>query len=279
MRKYTYHEEKEEQIMQEKKAAVVFAAAGFAQRGILADQNRRRTVFFFGGHGKAGRTGNLHKGIKAHQIAQDQVHIHGTGHVAAVDAAGIRPGAAGGADALGQGVHLAHPARQVAARELVGQTHGGLIGVARHHGVKGFPVGNGLARAPVGIVGVVVRVILQGQLTVGPFYFVIFGAAAYAQHFVVLELHRSSGHCAACAPVLQVVPTRGGSPGEAAARTICPQKAIPLRRPRYGRAGGCKDCRHQAEPFRRQFRAGRLRPLCCGILPAVHSLRGTGAHA
>ena len=119
-------------------------------------------MFFFGGHGKAGRTGNLHKGIKAHQIAQDQVHIHGTGHVAAADAAGIRPGAAGGADALGQGVHLVHPAREVAARKGIGKAHGGFVGVAGQHGVHGFAVGKGLVGVHIGVVGVI-NVIRDGK--------------------------------------------------------------------------------------------------------------------
>ena len=82
-------------------AAVVAAAAGLAQRRVLADQHRGGAVLLLGGHGKAGCTGYLHKGVKAHQVAQNQVHIHGAGGVAAVDAAGVRPVAGGGADALG----------------------------------------------------------------------------------------------------------------------------------------------------------------------------------
>ena len=112
-------------------------------------------MLFLGGHRKGGSTGDLGKGIEAHQVAQDQVHIHGAGHIAAVDAAGIGPCAAGGADALGQGVHLAHPAGQIAAGKGVGQTHGGFVGVAGQHGVDGFPVGEDLVGTHVGVVGVV----------------------------------------------------------------------------------------------------------------------------
>ena len=36
--------------------------------------------------------------------------LSGGGHIAAVQAAGVRPGTVGGANALGEGVHLAHPA-------------------------------------------------------------------------------------------------------------------------------------------------------------------------
>ena len=143
-------------------AAVVAAAAGFAQRGVLADQHRGGTVLLLGGHGKAGRAGHLHKGVKAHQVTQDQVHIHRTGGVAAVDAAGVRPVAGGGADALGQGVHLRHPAVQIAAGKGVRHTHGCLVGVAGKHGVHGFPVGKSLVGAHIRVVGVV-NVVRDGK--------------------------------------------------------------------------------------------------------------------
>ena len=136
-------------------AAVVFAAAGFIQGGILADEDRRRTVLFLCGHREGGRAGNFHKGVKAHQVAQDQVHVHGACHVAAVDAAGVGPGAGDGSDALGQGVHLAHPSGQVAAGECIGQAHGSFVCVAGHHGVDGLAVGEGLVGAHVRVAGVI----------------------------------------------------------------------------------------------------------------------------
>ena len=112
-------------------------------------------MLLLGGHGKAGRTGHLHKGVKAHQVAQDQVHIHGAGGVAAVDAAGVRPAAGGGADTLGQSVHLRHPAVQIAAGKGVRHTHGCLVGVAGKHGVHGFPVGESLVGAHICVIGVI----------------------------------------------------------------------------------------------------------------------------
>ncbi len=136
-------------------AAVVIAAAAFAQGCILADQHRRRPVLLLGRHGKGGHAGDLHKGVKAHQVAQDQVHVHSACHIAAVDAAGVRPDAVCGADALGQGVHLAHPAVQVSARKGIGKAHGGFVGVAGDHGVQCFAVGESLVGAHVGVAGVV----------------------------------------------------------------------------------------------------------------------------
>ena len=119
-------------------------------------------MLLFGGHGKAGRTGHLHKGVKAHQVAQDQVHIHRAGGVAAVDAAGVCPAAGGGADALGQGVHLRHPAVQIAAGKGVRHTHGCLVGIAGKHGVHGFPVGESLVGAHICVIGVV-NVVRDGK--------------------------------------------------------------------------------------------------------------------
>ena len=135
--------------------AVEAAAAGLVEGYVLAQQNEALGVLFLGGHGEGGGRRDFHEGIKAHQIPQDEVHIHGGGHIAAVEAAGVRPGAAGGADALGEGVHLAHPAGKVAAREAVGEAHGGLVGVARDHGIDGLPVGEGLVGAHIGVVTVV----------------------------------------------------------------------------------------------------------------------------
>ena len=112
-------------------------------------------MLLLGGHGKAGCTGHLYKGVKAHQVAQDQVHIHRAGGVSAVDAAGVRPTAGGGADALGQGVHLRHPAVQIAARKGVCHTHGGLVGVAGKHGVHGFAVGESLVGAHICVIGII----------------------------------------------------------------------------------------------------------------------------
>ena len=112
-------------------------------------------MLLLGGHGKAGRTGYLHKGVKAHQVAQNQVHIHGAGGVAAVDAAGVRPVAGGSADALGQGVHLRHPAVQISAGKGVRQTHGRFVCVAGKHGVHGLAVGKSLVGAHIRVVGVV----------------------------------------------------------------------------------------------------------------------------
>ena len=143
-------------------AAVVFAAACLAEGNVLADQDGGGGVLFFGGHGKGGRTGHLHKGVKTHEVPQDQVHIHGAGHVAAVDAAGVGPLAAGGADALGKGVHLAHPAVQIPPGEGVGKTHRRLVGVAGHHGVQCLPVGKSLVGTHIGVVGVV-HVVRDGK--------------------------------------------------------------------------------------------------------------------
>ena len=112
-------------------------------------------MLLLGGHGKAGRAGHLHKGVKAHQVAQDQVHIHRAGSVATVDAAGVRPVAGGGADALGQGVHLRHPAVQIAAGKGVRHTHGCLVGIAGKHGVHGFPVGESFVGAHICVIGVI----------------------------------------------------------------------------------------------------------------------------
>ena len=142
--------------------AVVGAPVVLVQRGILADQHRGRPVFFLGRHRKAGRGRDLHKGVKAHQIAQDQVHIHRTGHVSAVDAAGVRPGAVRGADALGQGIHLVHPVLQIPAGQGVGQTHGRLVGIAGHHGVQRLPVGKRLVGAHIRVAGVV-HIIRDGK--------------------------------------------------------------------------------------------------------------------
>ena len=136
-------------------AAVELAAAGAVQGHILTDQHKGLRVFFLGGHRKGRGGGDLCKGVKAHQIPQDQIHIHSGGAVAAVQAAGIGPGAVGGANALGQGVHLGHPAGEVAAGQSIGYAHGSLVGVAGQHGVDGFPHGKGLVGAHIGIVRVV----------------------------------------------------------------------------------------------------------------------------
>ncbi len=109
-------------------------------------------MFLLGRHGKGGHAGDLHKGVKAHQVAQDQVHVHSACHVAAVDAAGVRPGAVRGTDALGEGVHLAHPAVQIPARQGIGKAHGGFVGVAGDHGVQCFAVGERFVGAHVGVV-------------------------------------------------------------------------------------------------------------------------------
>ena len=135
--------------------AVEAAAAGLVEGDVLVQQHETLGVLFLGGHGEGGGRRDVHEGVEAHQIPQDEVHIHGGGHVAAVEAAGVRPGASGGADALGKGVHLAHPACKVAARKTIGEAHRGLVGVAQKHGVDGFPVGEGLIGAHIGIVTVV----------------------------------------------------------------------------------------------------------------------------
>ena len=135
--------------------SVEAAAAGLVERYILAQEDEALGVLFLGGHGEGGSGRDLHEGIKAHQIPQDEVHIHGCGHIAAVEAAGVRPCAAGGADALGEGVHLAHPAGEVTAREAVGEAHGGFVSVPRHHRIDGLPVGEGLVGAHIGVVAVV----------------------------------------------------------------------------------------------------------------------------
>ena len=109
-------------------------------------------MLLLGGHGKAGCAGYLHKGVKAHQVAQNQVHIHRAGGVAAVDAAGVRPAAGSGADALGQGVHLRHPAVQITPGKGVGQTHGRFVCVAGKHGVHGLAVGKSLVGAHICVV-------------------------------------------------------------------------------------------------------------------------------
>ena len=109
------------------RAAVELAAARFVQGHVLADQNEALGVFFLGGHREGRCAGDLPEGIKAHQVAQDEVHVHGSGGVAAVQAAGIGPGTARRADALGQGVHLAHPPGQVSAGKLVRQAHRGVV--------------------------------------------------------------------------------------------------------------------------------------------------------
>ena len=119
-------------------------------------------MLFLGRHLEAGRPRDLHKGVKPHQVPQDQVHIHRVGRVAGVQAAGVGPGAGGGADLLGQAVHLAHPAGQVVARQLVGHAHGGVVGVAQQHGIQRFPQGEGLARAHIGVVGAV-NVVRDGK--------------------------------------------------------------------------------------------------------------------
>ena len=144
------------------RAAVEAAAADLVQRNVLAQQHKALGVLFLGRHREGRGAGNFFERIKAHQVAQDQVHIHGGGGIAAVKAAGIRPCAAGGADALGQGVHLADPPGKVSARKLVGKAHGGLVGVPGHHGVDGLPVGEGLAGAHIGVVRVV-DVIRDGE--------------------------------------------------------------------------------------------------------------------
>ena len=142
--------------------AVEAAAAGLVEGDVLVQQHETLGVLFLGGHGESGGRRDVHEGVKAHQIPQDEVHIHGGGHVAAVEAAGVRPGAAGGADALREGIHLAHPACKVAARKAVGKAHRGLVGVAQKHGVDGFPVGEGLIGAHIGII-TVVDVIRDGK--------------------------------------------------------------------------------------------------------------------
>ena len=112
-------------------------------------------MLFLGRHLEADRPGDLDKGVEAHQVAQDQVHIHRGGDVAPVQAAGVGPCAVCGADLPGEAVHLADPSGQIAARQLMGHPHGGVVGVAQQHGVEGFPQGEGLARAHVGVVGAV----------------------------------------------------------------------------------------------------------------------------
>ncbi len=142
--------------------AVELAPAGLVQGHVLVGEDEGFGVLFLGRHLEAGRPSDLHKGVKAHQIPQDQVHIHGVCHIAGVEAAGVGPGAGGGADLLGQAVHLADPAGQVVARQLVGHAHGGVVGVAQQHGIQRFPQGEGLARAHIGVVGAV-NVVRDGK--------------------------------------------------------------------------------------------------------------------
>ena len=100
-------------------AAVELAAAGLVQRHVLAQQHKAFGVFFLGGHREGRGAGNFLEGVKAHQVAQDQIHVHGGGHIAAVQTTGIGPGAVRRADALGKGVHLTDPPGEVPARKLI----------------------------------------------------------------------------------------------------------------------------------------------------------------